>query len=646
MKIAIHNEFFGDNCAETELTERICLAAKNLGWEAIEVASSVEIKRFNPDFVLVLHYRTPKLTGFPTYGCMWNPPEFFEQYELAIKRERVKENILSYDGYLSSSPQINTWLKDLLYRTNKKFFIGEFYTSCHQTSYKLPSLERPHLVYIGTNWDGSRFKDIFKSLDTKEYMEIYGPQNAWKYLKRSYKGSLPFDGVSVLDTLNKAGVGLCLHKEEHRKAAVPSMRIFEIVASGAVAICEEHPFIKESFGDSVFYLDSDLSYLEKAAQISRYMRWIQNNQKESLEMSAQAHRIFTEKYSLENLLLAIVPHHQRLIREKGFLTTINSEKLNDKRVEIIVRVGDRDAKMVKRCLDSIASQIYNNIGVIIVKYKELEYLESLLKEYEGKFSVKLIETEFSGFRSSQILAGINAVESEYFGILDDDDLIHPNHVYSLVSLLEKFNDAGVAYSGSIRVWEQDKSLSKEVRRNIFIQEQAELAHFEPFDINKFLSLNNFIVSNSFIARTSLIDEDLRTDPELKVGEDVFLLLNLCIKTKFIFSYEATCEFYWRYSKKDNSTFEGNHLWEDSAKRIRHIFWKKDFPSSRRILSPVEINSKLTYLNSNSDVQELQLQLEHAHKIIEAVKTSKFWKLRTAWLRLRKALRIPTKEQLL
>ncbi|MBD2692561.1 glycosyltransferase [Anabaena catenula] len=647
MRIAIYNEFFGENFAETELAERICLAAKNLGWESIEVASSIEIKKFNPDFVLVLHFKTPKLTGFPTYGCMWNPPDFFDQYEIAIKREKAKENILSYDAYLSSSVQINTWLKDILFGTNKKFFIAPFYTSCHQTQYQMPSLDNPHLVYIGTNWDGTRFQELFQHLDTKDYMEIYGPQKAWKHLKHSYKGLLPFDGTSVLNTLNKAGLGLCLHKEEHRISSIPSMRIFEIVASGAVAICEQHPFIKESFGDSVFYISSDLSPIEKVNQISRYVRWIQNNQKDALAMSAEAHKIFTEKYSFENLLLGIVQHHKKLIREKGFLTTFNNTKrASDKSVEIIVRVGDRDASMVKRCLDSIASQVYNNIGVIIVKYKQLDYLDSLLKDYEGKFPIKTIETEFSGFRSTQMIAGINAVDAEYFGILDDDDSIHPNHIYSLVSLLEKSNEIGVAYSGSIRVWESNESDFRQINKHNLLQETSELAYFEPFDINKLLIFNNFITSNSFIARSSLIDEDLKHDPELRVAEDMFLLLNLCRKTKFIFTYEATCEFYWRSSKAENSTFEGNYLWEESIKRIRHMFWKKSFPSSRFILSPVDINSSFTQANSNIDLEELQFQLQYTLNVIEAIKTSKFWKLRNAWFQLKKALKIPMDDQLL
>jgi glycosyltransferase involved in cell wall biosynthesis len=645
MKVAIHNEFFGENVAETELSNRICLAAKNLGWIAIEVSSSLEINQFNPDFVLVLHYRTPKLSGFPTYGCMWNPIQFSEDYEAFTQQEKLKENILSYDSYLSSSPQIDTWLNDILYGTNKNFFIAPFYTSCHQTKYQMPSLENPRLFYAGINWDGQRFKDLFRYLDTKDYMDIYGPKTSWEYLNHSYKGSLPFDGSSVLNALHKAGIGLCLHKDEHRKSATPSMRIFEIVASGAIAICEDHAFIKQSFGNSVFYIDPSLSAKEKSNQISKYVRWIQGNHQQALDMSAQAHKIFTEKYSLENLLLGILPHHQKLIKDKGFSSKISASTLtidttkSNKLVEIIVRIGSRDKNTVKRCLNSIANQTYKNIGVILVKYKELDYLDSLLKEYEKILSIKMIETEFTGFRSTQLLAGVNAVNADYFGVLDDDDLIHVNHIYSLVSLLEKYDEVGVAFSGSICVWE-DKA-SDNVKK-FPLNEPAKLANFEPFDINKMVVLKNHIVSNSFVARKSLISEDLRNDPKLIVAEDMFLLLAFCRKTNFVFSYEATCEFYWRYSKKENSTFDNPQVWEESAKRIRYMFWKKSFPASRFMMSPTLID-----VESNLDSDEqLRPQLQHYLNVIEAMQSSKFWKLRNTWIRIKKLLKMPTEDQII
>jgi len=689
MRIAIHNPFLGEFVAETELSRRIYLAAINIGWEAAEVSSSVEIKSFNPDIVLALHFRVPKLVGYPTYGCMWNPPVFCELEDTFIK------NICSYDGYLSSSSQVNFWLEDILYNTSKKFIVAPFYTSCNETSYQPPNLQNPHLVYIGSNWDGPRFKELFLKLDQEEYMQVYGNENGWQYLTSSYKGALLFDGVTVVKTLNQAGVGLCLHRDEHCKAHIPSMRIFEIAASGAVAICDEHPFIQENFGESVLYLSSNLNTDERVQQISEHLRWIKNNPKKALEMSREAHCIFVDNFSLEKLLLGLLPYHKQLIEKKGFTapqhlnTSLNPQKY--KKVQIIIRVGGRDIPKIKRALDSIAAQTYPNIGIIIVKWQEVEGLEILLKEYNQRLSIEVLSVENSSCRSTSLWTGIKAVASEYFGILDDDDLIHCNHVYSLVSLLDEYEEYRVAYSGSIRVWEPDNDGEDLQINSQNITEPASLAYFRHFELTEVISFRNFITTNSFIAKTSLIDNNLRKDPRLNVFEDLFLLLNFCKTTPFLFSYEATCEFYHRVSKQDNSVFESRQQWDEAIHRIEKMMWSQEFPSKQTLghframqaeleklrvqlqsnqeelqrsqfqLHQTQIenerlqshlqNTQVELERSQAQVQDMQVELENSQSqlqhtkaelaqsqaIISGMESSKFWKLRTLWFRLKQAI---------
>ncbi|AFY75129.1 glycosyl transferase [Synechococcus sp. PCC 7502] len=557
MRIAIHNSFIGQHAAENEISRRICLAAENIGWQANTVISATEIKEYSPDFVIVTHFDTPKLSEFPTYGCMWNPPVFMEKYEDWIK-ELNKEllnayfdypefyfrykNILSYDAYLVSSSQIEQWLElQLLKKDNeKKYFFTPFFTSCNATEYVIPNIQEPNLAYMGTNWDGKRFKQLFKQLDRKAYMEIYGSK--WDYLKKSFRGTLPFDGVSVLNKLRLAGVGLCLHKPEHCQAETPSMRIFEIIASGALAICGEHKFIREAFGNSVLYIDTEASVSEQVKQISNHIDWIRNHQTKALEMSKAAHDIFIEKYTLEKLLLGIIPHHQELIRSKGFITSVNS--IPEKQVQFIVRLSDRPLVMLKRCLDSIANQTYKNVSVILVNCQEVTGLDELLQRYEQIITIKIVNSEYTDFKSTHLKKGISAVTSEYFAILDDTAIIYPNHVYILTSLLEKYKFIDVIYSGLIRAWEDANSLKIT---------DKDLVYFENFDIKKIAKFQNFITTNSFIAKSSLISDIYQVDPKLQVGQDFFLILELCRKAIFLFSYEATCEFYWRIDIKDSVT---------------------------------------------------------------------------------------------
>lgn len=503
---------------------------------------------------------------------MVSPPAYFAQDDQFVK------NILSYDGYLSSSDHISSWLRDILYQTHKKHLIAPWYTTCHNVPYRRPEIRKPRLLYTGTNWDGPRHRELFEQLDAEPYLDIYGPIEAWQYLKRSFRGSLAFDGISMLGALHSAGVGLCLHRKEHCEGATPSSRIFEIAASGAIAICQTHPFIRENFGDSVLYFDSVGDTAAIVKQIAEYMQWIAENQKQALDLSKRAYEIYSKKYTLEKLLSDLVPHHERLIAQKQIRRARKGVR-KDEGIEFIVRVGDRGAKYVERALDSLAGQTYGPIGVTLVEYGEVENLGQVLKKYESQLHIRILKVPRSRFRSTQLWAGLNAVSSQYFGILDDDDVLHPSHIDSLLQLLEKSESFGVAYSGSIRVWESRCLKGEPQPSHELPSEPAELAYFQPFDLNRLVALDNFITSNAFIARSYLL-KDLGHDPQLPLLEDLFLLLHLCRKTDFVFSYEATCEFYWAHTRQDNTAFLDQQEWVNARRRIKDILWKQTFPCTQ------------------------------------------------------------------
>jgi hypothetical protein len=626
LKIAIHSHYAGQQAAETEFSKRICLAARNIGWQAFEVATSTEINQCQPDFVIALAFRTPKLTRFPTYGSMVTPPVFLVHDAQFIK------NIISYDAYLCSSEHIKRWLKDILYLTPKEHFIAPWFTSTHHVRYRPPQFTSPRLLYAGTNWDGPRYGALFERLDSESYLDVYGPQAAWSHLKHSFRGSLPFDGVSILDALNDAGVGLCLHRAEHSDAATPSSRIFEITASGALAICQEHPFIRDAFQDAVLYLEPTDDVPRLASQISEYMRWIAANPDEALKLSGRAYDIFSKNYTLEKLLFDLIPSHKELVAAKQSLPSSSRSSpkaLGQKGVQFIVRIGDRGADYVERALDSIASQSYGLVGAVIVQYKGVPHLSQILGKYDRHVPVQLVQSTYTGSRSTQLWDGLRAVSSEYFGILDDDDVIYPNHAHLLVDLLERFKDCGVAYSGAIRIWEPDLAVSASTE---LPAEPAELTYFEPFDRGRLVALDNFITSNAFIARTSFL-KDLWDDPQLPLLEDLFLLLFLCRKTNFVFSYEASSEFRWRGHKKDNATWIDRQNWAGAGERIKSLLWKQGFGSTQLVGS-----SSLTQVESR--LETISAQLESRMLEAENLLAETRAKLDTSTTRLDRYLNLP------
>ncbi len=688
MRIAIHNPFFNESVAETELSRRLCIATQNLGWEALEVGYSADINEYKPDFVLAMHHNTPKLTAYPTYGCMWNPPDFIESNDQYIK------NILSYDAYLCSSPRITTWIKEKTFNTHKKHFITPFYATSYKTTYRMPNLDNLKLLYFGIHWDGFRFKDLFEALECESYLEVYGRSEKWEYLKHAYLGELPFDGFSILEHLNRAGVGLCLHLDEHYLSNTPSMRVFEIVASGAIAICEDHDFIRDVFNDSVFYINRELSVTEKVTAISKIMTQIKDDPKTAIKMSEKAHLIFSQSYALENFLQDIAFLHNNLTIDKFFPTFSDSsaclqpqerneediflERINElknqeyvptshslvvnphqelenrpkgiqytNKVQLIIRAGQRPIYFLRRALDSVVAQTYKKISIILVLYNSIDNIRALLQAYDSLLEINVIELNgLSKNRSASLWSGLNALTSKYFGILDDDDIIFPNHVCILVDLLETYNRYGVAYSGSIKTWELDREATnsdfKPIHENDNNKELSSLAFFQTFRMDSFLNMNNFITSNSFLARTILIDEICRKDPELDVLEDFFLLLCLANRTQFIFSYEATCNFFHRISQKDNSVFEDEKKWNLASNKIMKLLWNQDFHIQKNLdqIQKEEAQAQKNEAQINTlqnHLDELEERLKNANNTIIAMEGSKFWKIRQQWFRLKRKL---------
>jgi hypothetical protein len=634
MKIAIQNPFAGQLVAETELSRRLYRAASNLGWQAAEVHTAAEIRSIHPDFVIALHNNSPKLAEFPTYGCMWNPPSFFEGTEPFV------QHVLTYDGYLTSSIVLERWLHQLLYPTPKRYFTAPFYTSCPQTVFRPPDLAQPHLMYLGSNWDGPRFQALFAGLDEREFMQVYGNPVGWTHLRSAYRGPLPYDGEMVLKALHQAGVGLCLHRAEHRQAALPSMRIFEIVAAGAVALCSEHPFIRSAFGDTVLYFDPDRPIPEQLQQIDDQMQWIRSHPQTAIEMAAAAHQIFASHYTLETLLQGILPQHQALLARKGFVRTEPAQPT----VELLLRVSQPEA--LPALLAQVAQQTYTNLSVTVISSQPQS--EPLPLESPLDRPLKRLHVSPDADRSTGLWQGLNAIEADYFALLDETGLLYPNHLHTLVALLEQHPEAGVAYAGSLSTESPLPEESNPV--------SSPIAQFQPFQLERFLRFEQPIAPHSFLSRRSLLDATLLQDPQLNEHDILCLLFHLAQRSRFLFSYELTCEqFTWPLAA--NTLRQQYHDWDSELSRFKFIFWHQEFAPGASLQSlhqpdRPDYDALQSRLNrQQAELKRLRQQCDHlqltrdqlqtAESTIAAMQTSKFWQLRSAWFRVKRAIGLPT-----
>lgn len=90
---------------------------------------------------------------------------------------------------------------------------------------------------------------------------------------------------------------------------------------------------------------------------------------------------------------------------------------------------------LNKCLDSILSQSYQNIELIVVDDGSTDSSKTILKQYVEKDSrVKLISQDNQGHQKARHVAVSNTT-GDYLAFVDSDDSLEPNALQSMVELI-------------------------------------------------------------------------------------------------------------------------------------------------------------------------------------------------------------------
>ncbi len=310
-KIAIRHAYPGR--AESETAQRIQLALQRMGITAQEFLDDAAIADFDPDFVLCLSHIEGKTTHYPTYGVIMAPLSWFRD------DPKVLRQILSYDGHLTISPSIAAWLNQLVTAIDGCPTFSGFFTSSVQATPASSALpDKVRLAYVGTNWDGQRNATLFRALARRGDVFFHGPPESWGYLDSAARGrQIPFDGHSVLQTYRDMGAGLALDRRDFRPDDIPTNRIFEITAAGAIPLTGDLPFIRHHYGDSVLYLDPEAPPRALEWQITRHLDWIATHSQAAAEMASTSNAIFNRDLALERMLPNILAMHEQASAAPG-----------------------------------------------------------------------------------------------------------------------------------------------------------------------------------------------------------------------------------------------------------------------------------------------------------------------------------------
>lgn len=563
MKIAYMCPFNGVQCGESEARTRIKYCLEELGHELIEIDKKnklfnndeIHIDAIGADFVFShgvteqVHIVYPDI--FSTF-FYWCPASFLSAQQGINYISYLNKHDSIVGGYESEKT-----IEDL--KNNGLFdydSLLKFGASVPKDWAILPKNNKDKRVfYVGMNVESKfknmRYADLIQYLCKNDLIDIYGQDIAlglkklWSGFK-GHKGSIPFDGKTILSKINEAGICLALNSDVHNNVDYVSNRIYEAAAAGSVIISDDNKYVRRYFKDSVYYVDVQQPEEKIIEDIIKIIEDINLNPQKAYEMACEAQRIFVEELSLEKQVENLINY---LIAEKNKITNIDNQK---DIVDVICYIDKIDD--FQRIHEELKSQYYQNLHLLIVSTQETyEKIKSLI-DYSHTF----IERE--KYRGDSLSKAKNHLQGNFFLLMDGYSAMHKNHINKHLYLLSKRDNLFV-YSGTyIRLIKDGITSDYKTLNFRPLSKDLFLLFTKDLDTNvnaKFKFENNFAL-NSVLFKKEILNYS--EDIELKqISTSPHLYLACCsiIKAKKHgrFSYTISSGYELSLGEKVNELFE-------------------------------------------------------------------------------------------
>jgi glycosyltransferase involved in cell wall biosynthesis len=366
--------------------------------------------------------------------------------------------------------------------------------------------------------------------------------------------------------------------------------------------------------------------------------------------------------------------------------------MDNKRASIIVRTIARRLEFLDHALFSVLGNNYPDIEVVVVvqtkddgAYQSVVELGEIYIQLGMKLQIVRNETD-EDRRAQNLNLGLAAATGRYVGFLDDDDVLYPEHISFLVKALEESSNAWI-YADVVAVFGDCDTLEQ------FYVKSHDRSRFkkETFSYSDFWRGNHIPIHSYLVDRERVNPVCLQFDQSFSVLEDYAFLLKLSVVHEPQYLPRTTSEYRFRLDGTNTTCLveqtlgveanEKQKVWDDAEKQVA-IFRKN------LLLNPIPVkiealNEETTvtalvrrfqqeyhqvndiYIHAvtqcqkakdelqrsrkqveslRSQLEEMKAKLGNAEGRIAAMETSKFWKMRAGWFKMKKVLRLKADEQ--
>ena len=226
-------------------------------------------------------------------------------------------------------------------------------------------------------------------------------------------------------------------------------------------------------------------------------------------------------------------------------------------ISVIIPVYNVE-KYLNKCLDSVISQTYNNIEIILIDDGSPDKCGVICDEYSKKDKrIKVIHKNNEGVSIARNL-GIEKAKGEYITFIDSDDYVEKNYIETLYKMCKK-NNSDMSICGTIDVNETGKivSESKKINKNMTnveaLQELLEEKHF-----------NNVVWAKLY--KLSLLD-NIKFKENIKIAEDIDVIYKVLDKTTKVSIDTNNILYYYRIRKNSVTQRGYNNDWKKAIEII-------------------------------------------------------------------------------
>ncbi|PIE39475.1 MAG: hypothetical protein CSA53_01400 [Gammaproteobacteria bacterium] len=278
---------------------------------------------------------------------------------------------------------------------------------------------------------------------------------------------------------------------------------------------------------------------------------------------------------------------------------------------------------LRRCLQGIAEQTYDNYEVVIIDDGSdadvAEAYTAMTAELGKRFRLIFANSDSRHRMGPSAVRnwGIEQARGEYIAFCDDDDYWIANDLLATAATALKSNGADLFFSDQKAVSEDRTIYESSFRRvRATLQESQRLSELDVYaiDATQMLSFPDYAHLNITIARKTLLDKTGRFWLETRYAEDVDLFVRLCDQAEGILFRPTVCSVHnapMNHSRESASKAVG-----DVNRRLLEgsVYW--------HLLAVCKTDPALSYasaaLNANSKVLTEELEQAQSPRAAAAV----------------------------